>query len=186
MAIIKPKRSSVASNVPTTSDLEVGEIALNMADSLLYFRDASDNIKSIGSTELDAISQSLLPDTTETYDLGSSSKRWRDLYLAGSTINLAGALISSDGTGTISISANGAILPNNSKIDIGDSDTIGIALQGESGEVVRRVPFYTKSGGLSTQNTTLNFRADTSRTIASFTLSDGSTLEQASTTLFLF
>lgn len=46
--ILKPKRSETASSVPTTSDLAVGEIAINTADSKLYVRDSSDSIVSIG------------------------------------------------------------------------------------------------------------------------------------------
>lgn len=46
--IIKPKRSHTASSVPTTSDLEPNEIALNTADKKLYVRDESNNIVSIG------------------------------------------------------------------------------------------------------------------------------------------
>jgi len=49
MAItIKPKRSETASSVPTTSDLAVGEIAINTADKKLYVRDSSDAIQAIG------------------------------------------------------------------------------------------------------------------------------------------
>lgn len=46
--ILKPKRSETASSVPTTSDLAVGEIAVNTADKKLYVRDSSNNIKAIG------------------------------------------------------------------------------------------------------------------------------------------
>ena len=42
--IIKLKRSETASNVPTTSDLSVGEVALNTVDKKIYVRDSSDNI----------------------------------------------------------------------------------------------------------------------------------------------
>lgn len=52
--IIKPKRSSVVGKIPTTSDIEVGEIALNMADSILYFRNTSDEIKSISGGSSDS------------------------------------------------------------------------------------------------------------------------------------
>jgi hypothetical protein len=45
-----------------------------------------------------AINTSLLPATTLTIDLGSSTKRWRDLYLSGNTISLGDATISSTGT----------------------------------------------------------------------------------------
>jgi len=46
--IFKPKRSETASSVPTTSDIAVGEIAINTADRKLYIRDSSDNINAIG------------------------------------------------------------------------------------------------------------------------------------------
>ena len=44
---IKLKRSSVSGNAPTTGDIEVGEVALNMADQVIHYRDGSDNIKQI-------------------------------------------------------------------------------------------------------------------------------------------
>ena len=36
--VIKVKRSETASSVPTTSDLAVGEIAVNTADKKVYVR----------------------------------------------------------------------------------------------------------------------------------------------------
>ena len=50
--VIKPKRSETASSTPTVSDLAVGEMAINTADSKLYIRDSDDNIKSIGGTNV--------------------------------------------------------------------------------------------------------------------------------------
>ena len=50
--VIKPKRSETASSAPTVSDLAVGEIAINTADSKLYIRDSDDNIKSIGGADV--------------------------------------------------------------------------------------------------------------------------------------
>ena len=43
--IIKPKRSSTASSVPTTSDLADGEIAVNTADQKIYVRISSDIVE---------------------------------------------------------------------------------------------------------------------------------------------
>ncbi len=43
-----------------------------------------------------AINGHLLPTSHEVFDLGSSSKRWRDLYLSGSTIDLGGTKITRD------------------------------------------------------------------------------------------
>ena len=42
--VIKLKKSETASSVPTTSNLAVGEVAVNTADQKIYVRDSSDNI----------------------------------------------------------------------------------------------------------------------------------------------
>lgn len=47
---IKIKRSNVASRIPAVSDLDVGEIALNMADAKIFFKDPSNAIKEISGT----------------------------------------------------------------------------------------------------------------------------------------
>jgi len=52
--VFKPKRSSTASSVPTTSDLSDGEIAVNSADKKIYLRDGASIIEvanSIWSTD---------------------------------------------------------------------------------------------------------------------------------------
>ena len=46
--VIKPKRSESAGSVPGTSDIVVGEMAVNTADKKIYVRDSSDNIVSLG------------------------------------------------------------------------------------------------------------------------------------------
>ena len=57
---------------------------------------------------LSAINQSIVPDTNEAYDLGSSTLKFRDLYLSGSSIVL--------GTSTISSSSSGISIPGVSEI----------------------------------------------------------------------
>lgn len=49
-------------------------------------------------TGITNISNHILPTVNEAYDLGSSTNRFRDLYLSGSTIDLNGGTISFDGT----------------------------------------------------------------------------------------
>jgi len=44
------------------------------------------------------ISSDLIPSANITYDLGTASQRWKDLYLSGNTIFLGDAKISYDGT----------------------------------------------------------------------------------------
>mgnify|MGYP001199320422 CR=1 FL=1 len=46
--VIKPKRSESAGSNPTTSDIAVGEIAVNTADKQIFIRDSSDNIVQLG------------------------------------------------------------------------------------------------------------------------------------------
>ena len=190
--VIKLKRSTTASSVPTTSDLADGEVAVNITDKKVFMRSGSDivtiaNFNEGSSVDLSAVTEDIIPATTETYDLGSPTKRWNELYLAGSTINLGGSTISSDGTGTIQISATGATLPVNSNIEVTSGVQKSIALQGETGDPVRSVPFFSKSGGLNTANTRLDFKADPDSVVASFTLANGSQLGSSSgETLFFF
>ena len=189
--IIKLKRTTTASTIPTTSDLEDGEIAVNITDKKVFVRNGGSIVTvanfNESAVDLTSIGSNLLPTTTTTYDLGSSSKRWRDLYLSGNTIDLAGATISSDGTGTISISASGATLPLNSNVQIAGAVTKTIALAGADGSPVQSVPFYTNTGGLSAYSTKLDFKADPEKVVANFTLNNGSVLGTAQgNTLFFF
>ena len=54
--------------------------------------------------DLSAVDQHIIPATNETYDLGTSEKRWRDLHLSGSSINLGeNAKISISSTGALEL-----------------------------------------------------------------------------------
>ena len=178
--VIKLKRSTTASAVPTTGDLEDGEVAVNITDKIVYMRSGGSVVTvanfNNSSVDLSSVSEDILPDATNTRNLGSTDKRWAELYLSGSTINLGGSTISSDGTGQINISATGATLPVNSNIEVTSGVQKSIALQGETGDPVRSVPFFSKSGGLNTINTRLDFRADPDAVVANFTLSNGDRL----------
>jgi hypothetical protein len=66
---------------------------------------------SSGSSDvnLSAVAQHIVPALDVTYDLGSTDKKWRDLYLSGNTIYLGNATIQE---------VDGAVnLPENSKIN---------------------------------------------------------------------
>lgn len=190
--VIKLKRTTTASAVPTTNDLEDGEIAVNITDKKVFVRNGGSIITVANFTadaadiDLGAITQSIIPLNNNSIDLGTSSKRWRDLYLSGNTLNIGGATISSDGTGAISISATGATLPLNSNVLIAGAVTKTIALAGADGSPVQAVPFFTAAGGIVNENTKLDFKADPDKIVANFTLSTGTTLgsEQGSTLFF--
>ncbi len=46
------KRSTSAGAAPTASDLSAGEIAINLEDGRLYYKDASDNIKNFIDSDI--------------------------------------------------------------------------------------------------------------------------------------
>jgi hypothetical protein len=190
--VIKLKRSTTAAAVPTTGDLEDGEVAINITDKVVYMRSGGSviavaNFNSGTDVNLTSVDSNILPTETETYDIGSASLRWRDLYLSGNTIDIGGSTISSDGTGTINISANGATLPLNSNVEIANGVNKTLALAGADGSPVQAVPFFTKALGLDTQATKLDFKADPDKVVASFTLANGSVLGSSlGNTLFFF
>jgi len=183
---IKIKRIS---GVPSTSDLESGEIGLNTSNNQLYVN-IGGTITSVsssgggGSVDLSAVAQDIIPDANNTRSLGSASKRFSDLFLSGDTINLGGATLSSDGTGTISISANGVTLPENSKA--GDNK---LAITNEEGAPARSVPLFTAAGGLTTPVKKFTFKASNARNLvfSAFTKADGNALSVTNATqLFEF
>ena len=138
-----------------------------------------------GSVDLSAVAQDIVPDANGTRNLGSSSKRWGELFLSGDTINLGGATISSDGTGTIAISGDGVTLPNNSRVAAGEK----LAVANDEGVPIRKVNLFTAAGGLSTAATTLNFKATASRNLVftGLTLANGNSISATQqTTLFEF
>lgn len=139
------------------------------------------------SVNLLSVSSAIIPDTGNVYDLGSASKRWGTLYLANNTIDLGGALISSDGTGQITISSNGAILPVNSKVSVGGDVERAIATVGTTGAVTTIVPFYTQSVGLNTIAVNFTFGANPDDYVfTNFTFNSGTTITQTSRAQFYF
>lgn len=76
------------------------------------------NNLTVGGTT--TVGNHILPDQNITYDLGSSTARFRDLYLSGTSIDLGGAIITSDGTGVTlpaGSTITGVTLANASSID---------------------------------------------------------------------
>ena len=78
--IIKPKRTSSAGTVPTTSNLEEGEIAINLADKKLFVRDTSNNILELTTRTLGSLDDIYLSGETDAQPLhyNSSSNRWEN------------------------------------------------------------------------------------------------------------
>lgn len=89
--------------------------------------------KPVQSTvNLGSVSQHILPSVDVTYDLGSATNRFRDLYLSGNTINLGGSTISNVGGAIVFSAAPGITIDtldvlgwtdygNNVDINVGDA-----------------------------------------------------------------
>ena len=144
----------------------------------------------LGSADFSAVDQDIIPDGDGTRNLGSATKRFAELFLTGQTINLGGATIDSDGTGTVSVSATGVTLPAGSKA--GDNK-IAVAVTGSGGVEQNAVvvDFFSAAGGLSSSNATFNFNATVDDKFVytgtkTFTLANGNSLADSNVTLFQF
>ena len=180
-------------STPTTGDITAREVAIDTSAQKFYIND-SGTIKEIGgdSVDLSAVDQDVIPDTNDLRSLGSSSRRWKKIWLAAATVDLGGATISSDGSGTIEIAASGATLPENSKDAGGNPIAVTGTGTGTGGVTISKVPFFTRSGGLSTKNTDFEFNAtvDNNKPFldqSTFVLANGSGLTSDDTvTMFQF
>ena len=129
-----------------------------------------------------------LPATNVTYNLGSSSFRWKDLFLSGDTIDLAGSTISSDGTGTINISGTGVTLPSNSKTE-DERPLATLSANNSTNQVVVVTPFFSNAGGIVTKNAEFEFNATVDNQpvftgTGTFTLANGDSFAESSIVLF--
>jgi hypothetical protein len=73
--VIKIKRSETADSIPTTSDLAVGEICMNVADQKLYTRKSDNSIVTISDVTTGKSSLELI-----SADAGATSGPTLDLY----------------------------------------------------------------------------------------------------------
>lgn len=82
----------------TTADTWLtGKTTTNLTEGdNLYYTDAR------VQTKLGSVSGNIVPDTDVTYDLGSATNRFRDLYLSGNSINLGGIVLS-NASGTLEV-----------------------------------------------------------------------------------
>ena len=60
-----------------------------------------------GGVDFTSVASTILPSQTENFDLGSSDKRWRDLYLSGNTIYLGDVALSLDNNNDLAVTPPG-------------------------------------------------------------------------------
>jgi len=91
-----PRSTTLLANVTVNTNQSSEQSSVESG----YTSNAFTKVRSQQGTTMEVYGP-IVPDTTEVYDLGSSSKRFRDLFLSGSTIDLGGTLITRDATGDI-------------------------------------------------------------------------------------
>jgi hypothetical protein len=69
----------------------------------------------------------IVPDANETYDIGSNTNRFKDIYLSGSSIHLGNAVITSTGT-AVDLPLGTTVAGN--PVGINEGDTYGITISG--------------------------------------------------------
>ena len=96
----------------------------------ITFGDAdTDNIAFTGE-----ISSSLIPDSDNAFDLGTSSKAWKDLYLQGNVILTdAGQLKTNAGNLTVDSTAATLVLDGHTGVDIDASNSGTVSIDGAGG-----------------------------------------------------
>jgi hypothetical protein len=78
--VLKPKRSEVQYSIPGTSDLQVGELAMNIRDGKFYTKDSFNVVKEIGGAG--SVSFQTV--------LGNGNKTTYDIWLNGSNLVFEG------------------------------------------------------------------------------------------------
>jgi len=187
-------------STPSNADLTLTSSNGNVVVEGIRF--SGTTIQTEDSTAGVQIAGNLIPTQDGVFTLGSSTRRWQTLFVAANTIDLGGATISSDGTGSVTIAAEGAVLPTGSKVSANPIALLG-ATAGTQARPIQNVPVYISDGSttltdaqLLATNAPLNLEfnatvedvpvyTDAGQT---FTLSDGSALSAnaAGITLFQF
>lgn len=110
---------STANSFTTTTVGALSTDDITEGSTNLYYTDAR------VMTKLGTVSGDILPETTETHNLGSADKRWNKLFLKGSTIDLGGVDISASGSG---MSVGGADMATQTYVDTAEADAVTTAV----------------------------------------------------------
>ena len=122
--VLKPKKSETASAVPTTSDLAVGEICMNVADQKIYTRKSNNSIVVVSSHVSDTVGGDLTG-TVGNAQIGANTVGIAELNVAdGSNLQV----LTTNGSGTLSwTSKTDATLGANSvgitELDVSDGSS---------------------------------------------------------------
>ena len=100
--VLKPKKSETASAVPTTSDLAVGEICMNIVDRKIYTRKSDNSIVVVGS-HVDASVGGDVTGTVSNIQIAANTVGITELNVSDGS---AGQYLTTDGSGTLSFATD--------------------------------------------------------------------------------
>ena len=112
-----------------------------------------------------AVAQSILPSADITYDLGSSSKQWRDLYVGPGSLYVNGQKVIEDNSGTIQLSADanqnvGIITSGSGDVELNASGTGVVNIQSgmtfDSGQVLTGTGGLTMGSNINLNSNSIN------------------------------
>ena len=142
-------------------------IVLNRTDSSgtsegddILLEEGIDTGRDLDYNVLQSLTSDIIPAQTGTFNLGSATNRFKNIFLESNTIDLGGSTISSDGTGQIIVSASGATLPIGSKVTDGKELLTVLPTTTEADETLpdfadqsvlrgqssRTIPLFTRAG----------------------------------------
>ena len=108
--------TAIGSTLTAPSNADLTLVSSNGNVVIEGLRVAGTTISTEDSSAGVQVAGNLIPSADGVYQLGSASRRWSTAFLSAETLDIGGATISSDGTGSIAIAATGATLPSGSKV----------------------------------------------------------------------
>ena len=129
-----------------------GDLAYNSSTGVFSFTNDAGDIEGVtagsgltgGGTsgtvslalDYENLTGNLIPSANITYDLGSATYRWKDLYLSGTTIDLGGTKISKDSSGDVEIKDGSGTLKRLkvSEIEVGTGANVVVMKYGSTGK----------------------------------------------------
>jgi len=126
----------------TALNLIASDIEYDNQTSGLTAEDVQDALDEIQTNKLDtsdliSLESDLIPNTDITYDLGSTTKRWKDLYLSGNTIVLGDTVLKSQQDGRLGIFGADGSTP--STFSIANGSIADDLLSDSSGQIKDKV-----------------------------------------------
>ena len=195
--------TSTTSSGQLLLDQDGSNVVLNATDSSgtsdgddILLESGVGGSRDLDFTVLQNITSDIIPQQGGTFNLGSETHRFKSIFLEADTIDLDGATIKSDGSGQLTISADGATLPAGSK-DTDGKELLTVVAETTTSSVLtaqptKTVPLFTQSGGLTTAAATFTFAKTLSRRSVytnsghTFLLSNGNDRSDATVELFEF